>query len=419
MPSGAVRNMVSGQIPGDYVNVPLDNAVGHCPDAMNIKQVEPLSSHNGVLYIIPHAFIKLPLNGGGTTRCVSNPVEDSDVTTHSSTVLRRSTQLPLDESFDIIAKFRLAQEDFFLGFELGNRTCGGLVLPQATISMWMSPERPITAMAGNVSITFTPEFKYIYYFPESQPCLFRGNANEVGEAVAVPSRSSSPTPTFSPSMTPFPQITSPGVATPAAPSSPSPPPTIFSVPTVAPPTNEPVCFPAGGKVETETGQKLRMDTLQVGERVLVDAQHSVRGVVRAFSEVFAFTHSDAGAVHAFTQLTTETNLTVELTPGHYIYANKKAVPAGAVREGDWLMDGVEGRMARVKKVRTVVRRGLYNPQTFHGNLVVDGVVATTYSSAFYDMGAAHALLAPVRFLQQLLAPPGFVEEVRCRLGIGT
>lgn len=163
-----------------------------------------------------------------------------------------------------------------------------------------------------------------------------------------------------------------------------------------------------------------MDVLQVGERVLVDVvRNGARGVARMFSEVFAFTHSDAGAVHSFTQITTETNRTVELTSGHFIYANGKAVPAGAVREGQWVMDAVAGKKVRVGRVQNVRRRGLYNPQTYHGNVVVNGVVATTYSSAFNDMETAHALLAPVRFLQRFVAPARFVEEVRCRLGIGT
>jgi hypothetical protein len=39
--------------------------------------------------------------------------------------------------------------------------------------------------------------------------------------------------------------------------------------------------------------------------------------------------------------------------------------------------------------------GLYNPQTLHGDIVVDGVRASTYTEAV-DPVFAHAVLAPVR-----------------------
>lgn len=49
----------------------------------------------------------------------------------------------------------------------------------------------------------------------------------------------------------------------------------------------------------------------------------------------------------------------------------------------------------VEKVQRVAGKGLYNPQTVLGDIVVDGFLATTYTSAA-KAEVAHALLAPVR-----------------------
>ncbi len=51
-------------------------------------------------------------------------------------------------------------------------------------------------------------------------------------------------------------------------------------------------------------------------------------------------------------------------------------------------------------VDTVWERGLYNPQTAAGDIVVDGFVASTYTT-FASPRAAHALLAPLRLAASL------------------
>ena len=42
-------------------------------------------------------------------------------------------------------------------------------------------------------------------------------------------------------------------------------------------------------------------------------------------------------------------------------------------------------------------RGLYNPHTLHGDVVVDGVLTSTYTGVVHP-ALAHALLAPLRQL---------------------
>lgn len=73
------------------------------------------------------------------------------------------------------------------------------------------------------------------------------------------------------------------------------------------------------------------------------------------------------------------------------------VAGGDVRKGDRLVQG-GGDTAKervVAEVRRVAGRGLYNPQTLHGDIVVDGMLVSTYTKTVPPQGA-HALLTPLR-----------------------
>jgi desert hedgehog len=147
------------------------------------------------------------------------------------------------------------------------------------------------------------------------------------------------------------------------------------------------CFPAHATVTLRSGASSRMDELAVG-----DAVHIGNG---DFSEVFMFTHKLSGALSAFRRLTSASGAGVELTDGHYIYAGGALVRARDVAVGDELAVDGGAALSRVVRVEVVEARGLFNPQTLHGDIVVDGVVASTYTTAL-EPGLAHALLAPLR-----------------------
>lgn len=57
--------------------------------------------------------------------------------------------------------------------------------------------------------------------------------------------------------------------------------------------------------------------------------------------------------------------------------------------------------------------GLYNPQTLDGRIVVNGIIASTYTTAVIPE-AAHALLTPLRCLFNVCRLrdliPGFLEK---------
>jgi desert hedgehog len=129
----------------------------------------------------------------------------------------------------------------------------------------------------------------------------------------------------------------------------------------------------------------------VGDRV-----HVGRGV---FSDVFMFTHRARDAVSAFVALETASGAALRLTHGHYLYVNGALAAAGTVAVGDAVELG-GGAADVVARVSTVTSAGLYNPQTVQGDVVVDGVRASTYTTAVQP-AFAHAVLGVARALWRL------------------
>lgn len=158
------------------------------------------------------------------------------------------------------------------------------------------------------------------------------------------------------------------------------------------PSDDPVCFPADAYVETQFGSKKRIDQVNIGDRL-----HVGNG---QFSTVFMFTHKLSQVEAAFVKLETDAGFSIRLTSGHYLYVNDRLASAETVNSGDVLILA-DGQRTVVSNVSQVTSRGLYNPQTVHGNIVVDGIVASTYTRAVQPT-TAHALLAPLRALYQRL-----------------
>jgi hypothetical protein len=153
------------------------------------------------------------------------------------------------------------------------------------------------------------------------------------------------------------------------------------------------CFPAHSTVELESGLRLRMDELRVGDRVRVAKD--------AFSDVFLFTHKIQSATAAFVFIQTTSEHSISMTPGHYVYANGTSlVPAASVRVGDELTLA-SGARSTVVSISAVVHAGVYNPQTLHGDIVVDEIVASTYTTAVSPV-LGHASLSPLRALYSAL-----------------
>lgn len=147
-----------------------------------------------------------------------------------------------------------------------------------------------------------------------------------------------------------------------------------------------VCFPGAAEVELSDGTRRSMRDLRVGDRVRVSEGE--------FSEVFMFTHRRGDVSHEFVRVVVNDGRSLELTSGHFLYVNGALAPASSVRVGDVLADAAR-RPVNVASVECVGRKGLYNPQTVHGDIVVQGLLASTYTRTVAP-GAAHALLVPLR-----------------------
>ncbi len=149
----------------------------------------------------------------------------------------------------------------------------------------------------------------------------------------------------------------------------------------------PICFPADSIVRLQSGAAVPMADLAVGDIVEVAA-----GV---YSPVFMFTHKMDDVHSEFVSVRTGRGANIRLSPGHFMYFNGKLAPAREVRVGDRVE--VDGARDRVVAVSRVVKRGLYNPQTVRGDIVVDRVKVSTYTQAFH-YGGAQAALTPFRAL---------------------
>lgn len=144
------------------------------------------------------------------------------------------------------------------------------------------------------------------------------------------------------------------------------------------------CFPGAATVRTRTGTR-RLDELQEGDQVL-----AAPGV---YSSVFMFSHRDPAVRAHFVRVNAGASQ-LDLSDGHLLYVNGALTPAARVRVGDTVRLA-DGSNAAVNAVSSVEGRGLYAPHTLHGDIVVDGVAASCYTTAV-KVGAAHALLAPLR-----------------------
>jgi hypothetical protein len=146
------------------------------------------------------------------------------------------------------------------------------------------------------------------------------------------------------------------------------------------------CFPADATVELEDGSLVRMDAVAIGDVVKVGAG--------GFSRVFMFTHRMAHSANTFVSLETASGASLSLTKGHYIFADGALVAASEVAVGSELTLG-NGEVSAVVAVGSTNGEGLFNPQTVDGNIVVNGVLASTYTTAV-EPSLAHAILAPFR-----------------------
>jgi hypothetical protein len=177
------------------------------------------------------------------------------------------------------------------------------------------------------------------------------------------------------------------VPPPPASPTPSPRPSIFNEE-----DPNPNCFPASAQVTLEDGTLRRMDGLSIGDHVQVSATE--------FSDVFLFTHQlRSSKLRLFVEIEGSSGARLQLTPGHYVYVSGELMTAASVSVGDEI-ELASGSIDVVIRVGKIWDTGLYNPQTQDGRIVVNGILASTYTRAV-DPRLAHLSLALPRAIYAL------------------
>lgn len=146
------------------------------------------------------------------------------------------------------------------------------------------------------------------------------------------------------------------------------------------------CFPASALVTLASGETIAMKELT--------AEHEIKHSFDGTSRVFLFTHRSPDVRSRMFRITTSCNHAVTLSPAHYLRTPSGLVAARHIAVNEDVMT-VSGT-CKVVSTERVAAVGLYAPHTMHGDIIVDGVVASSYVQSVHPR-VAHALLLPVRF----------------------
>ncbi|GAB0491709.1 hypothetical protein MMPV_002964 [Pyropia vietnamensis] len=161
-----------------------------------------------------------------------------------------------------------------------------------------------------------------------------------------------------------------------------------------------VCFPADATVQRRDGARVPLSAVSIGDELRVAAGAGDA----SWSRVYMFSHRVMAGARPFVELTTASGAALTATSSHLVYASGALVPAGSVAIGDALevVDAATGEAVSspVVATRMVGRTGLVNPHTLHGDIIVDGVRASTWTTTV-DPAVASALLAPARAVWRL------------------
>ena len=177
------------------------------------------------------------------------------------------------------------------------------------------------------------------------------------------------------------------------------------------------CFPADAIVYTHNRGAIEIQQVQIGDRLL-----SYSALGKAFyDDVYMLGHKDPSSMATFVSITASNNQTIRLTPDHnmVVVRNHKTfeISSQHVLVGDGVIVGPGGQVASVVTVSTKRSKGLYNPYTLSGRIVVDGVLASCHSSWLFDSVFAvfgipvstgyQILFAPIRLMYRILGPQIF------------
>jgi len=145
------------------------------------------------------------------------------------------------------------------------------------------------------------------------------------------------------------------------------------------------CFSNNMKAHVEGKDSVEMQHLNLGDRVLV-----ANGT---YESIYSFGHTSRDTLSDFLRLRTQSSV-LELSKDHMVYAIDKPVPipADQVKVGDILKvlfdgwnDSSSDDHGIVKKVTLLSRAGLFSSLTASGTIVVNNIVASTFTAISEDV----------------------------------
>lgn len=148
------------------------------------------------------------------------------------------------------------------------------------------------------------------------------------------------------------------------------------------------CFSGEMTVTVKGKGDIFMKDLELGDKVLTSSQP------QKFETVYSFGHNSASEQGRYLQILPSK---LELTHDHmiFIHGERQAVPASSLKVGDQLANGEV-----ITAIRKVNRRGAYAPFTTSGDLLVNGILVSSYV-AF--QGKDRLTVGPVQLSYQWLA----------------
>lgn len=268
---------------------------------------------------------------------------------------------------------------FIAGVETATRVCGPWAFNASSISWFLRNTNSKEIHDKDSGLTLEPGYIYLAYTHFTDFCFYQRREEELDirySGFPIPSQNFMK-------------------------SSEEPNPTAEMV-KESPPVNFDAftCFPGSSTLRTEGGKVITMDDLQVGDKV-------VSNEAGQYSDIFMFSHQDRYIFSTFIVLQTSGKKEIMLSRGHYIFIDGVARAAKEAVVGQTVTTS-SGTQEAISNVTFRRGRGLYNPQTINGTIVVNDILVTTWTTAVAPVTAS-ALLSPVRFTYRLL--PQRLSEV--------
>ena len=128
------------------------------------------------------------------------------------------------------------------------------------------------------------------------------------------------------------------------------------------------CFPGDAIVQIENVGRIRMEDLEIGDKVLT---------AKGYEPVYSFGHRYPEDTEEYLMIFSELSI-LDISKEHMVFVEGgAAVPAGMLQPGDKLQMH-DGQLSEISHIKSVDKDGIYVPFTKSGTIVVNNVVASTF-----------------------------------------